>query len=146
MQRVRAIIVASGSVALIERHRDDRHYFVFPGGGQEAGETPHEALIREVMEETGALIEVGQEVARVTFPDHIQRFYLASIRGGEFGIGTGPEYTDPACSNRSSYRPVWFPVTHVNETPVYPQGVAALIVNAQEAGWDEEPALLTDDS
>lgn len=146
MHRVRAIIIASGSIALIERHRDGRHYFVFPGGGREAGEPPHDALVREIMEETGLLIEVGQEVARVNFADHIQRFYLVSIRGGEFGTGTGPEFTDPAWRDRGSYQPIWLPVRALSRKPVYPEGVAALIVDAQEAGWATHPVLLTDGS
>ncbi len=39
--RVRAgvVLIENGKVALIERHRAGKHYFVFPGGGVEEGET-----------------------------------------------------------------------------------------------------------
>ncbi|MGI8405477.1 MAG: GNAT family N-acetyltransferase [Thermomicrobiales bacterium] len=146
MQRVRAIIIESRSIALMERHRENRRYLVFPGGGMEAGETPHEALNREVLEETGLLIDVGPEVATVSFPDHVQRFYLVSVIGGEFGAGTGPEYSDPARTNRGTYQPVWLPLADIGQEPVYPKAVATLVVDAQEAGWPERPIRFTDAS
>lgn len=146
MQRVRAIIIESESILLIKRHRENRQYFVFPGGGVEQGETPHAALAREVLEETSLVIDVGREVASVTFPDHVQRFYLASRTGGELGTGTGPEYTDPAWNLRGTYQPVWLPLADVSQKLVYPADVAALVVKATEAGWSEQPARLTDGS
>ena len=35
-----------------------------PGGGLEAGETPHHAAVRETQEETGLIISAGREFAR----------------------------------------------------------------------------------
>ncbi|MCL6442723.1 MAG: 8-oxo-dGTP diphosphatase MutT [Alicyclobacillus sp.] len=39
----------------------------FPGGKIEAGETPQEALTREIQEELGCIIEVGDFVATCTY-------------------------------------------------------------------------------
>lgn len=49
-------------------------WFVFPGGGQRAGETLHECLIREVEEETSLHVEIGRlrwvrEFVAADFPD-----------------------------------------------------------------------------
>lgn len=59
---VRAIIERDGKLAMIHKLKYD--YYAFPGGGIEDGESYHEALIREVHEETGL---------RVT-PDSIAEF------------------------------------------------------------------------
>lgn len=68
IERVRAIIVKGDTIALVERIRNGKRYLVFPGGGVEAGESFREAVVREVREETGLLIDVHELVATVSFP------------------------------------------------------------------------------
>ncbi len=59
---VRAIIERDGKLAMIHKLKYD--YYAFPGGGIEDGESYHEALIREVREETGLRV----------IPDSIKEF------------------------------------------------------------------------
>ncbi|MDQ2800870.1 MAG: NUDIX domain-containing protein, partial [Armatimonadota bacterium] len=59
MPRAAAIIIQNECVALIERHRAGLRYFIFPGGGVDAGETLEEAVVREVREELGLIVRVG---------------------------------------------------------------------------------------
>jgi 8-oxo-dGTP diphosphatase len=49
-------------------HRRDVDWWNLPGGGMEAGETVDEALCREVREETGMEVEVGQLVGVYSKP------------------------------------------------------------------------------
>ena len=52
-----AAIIRDGKVLIVRRARPPaRGVFTLPGGGVEAGETLHEAVIREVLEETGLVI------------------------------------------------------------------------------------------
>ena len=51
---VRAIIVRDGKLALVHNGKVD--YYMFPGGGIEAGESHEETLIREVKEEAGLVV------------------------------------------------------------------------------------------
>lgn len=51
---VRAIIENNGKLALVHELQHD--YYLFPGGGIDKGETHHDALIREVKEETGLTV------------------------------------------------------------------------------------------
>jgi 8-oxo-dGTP diphosphatase len=61
-----AVIVSKGRVLLGQRRKGDRHPFKweFPGGKVEQGETPREALIRELSEELQIEAKIGPELAR----------------------------------------------------------------------------------
>ena len=50
----RGIIIKDGKVAMI--HSTMYDYYKFPGGGIEAGESPVQAMIREVKEESGLTV------------------------------------------------------------------------------------------
>jgi ADP-ribose pyrophosphatase YjhB (NUDIX family) len=55
---VSAAIIRDGKVLIVRRARPPAYgVFTLPGGGVEAGETLREAVIREVLEETGLTIE-----------------------------------------------------------------------------------------
>ncbi len=55
---VSAAIIRDGKVLIVRRARPPASgVFTLPGGGVEAGETLREAVIREVREETGLLVE-----------------------------------------------------------------------------------------
>lgn len=51
---VRGVVIRGGKVAMI--HVERYGYYVFPGGGIEKGETPGEALRREMAEEAGLIL------------------------------------------------------------------------------------------
>ena len=87
---VAAIIVNNGKVLICQRSRTDSFplKWEFPGGKVEAGETPSQALAREVLEELGASATIGKEFLRVRhkYPekkDPIQLIFLwATIEAG----------------------------------------------------------------
>lgn len=62
-----ALIVKDGKVLLTRRHEADAQggLWEFPGGAREEGESFAECLARELQEELGITVEVGEEVARV---------------------------------------------------------------------------------
>jgi 8-oxo-dGTP diphosphatase len=61
-----AIIFKNGQVLLGQRRKGDRHPFKweFPGGKVEHGESPRQALIRELREELQIEAKIGEELAR----------------------------------------------------------------------------------
>ena len=58
---VAAIILKDGAIFATPRGSGDfKGWWEFPGGKVEAGESPHEALVREIREELNAEISVGE--------------------------------------------------------------------------------------
>ena len=67
--RVVAAVIRDGDriFATQRGYGDWKDYWEFPGGKIEAGETPEEALIREIREELAAEIEVGPLIQTVEY-------------------------------------------------------------------------------
>ncbi len=89
---VGAALVVDGRCLAVQRSALMRSplEWEFPGGKVEAGESAVEALVREVSEELGLAIEVGEFLARGTFeaPWRLIELdvYLARLRGGELEL------------------------------------------------------------
>ena len=143
--RARVILVEQDRLALIRRVRDGQIYYVFPGGGVEHDETPQEAAIREAAEELGVEVELGPLVALARRASgSLHHFYVATLRGGTFGTGTGPEWNgDPARADRGTYEAVWLPIPRLPEHDVRPTAIAARI--ASGIPWDPTSPLEIED-
>lgn len=62
------------------------YHWNFPGGGVEAGETLAEGAKREVLEETGITIKVGEVLESFTSPKHEVTIFLAEYESGEIVV------------------------------------------------------------
>jgi 8-oxo-dGTP diphosphatase len=139
--RAGIILLQDDKIALIERYRAGLHYFTFPGGHVEEGETPERAAIRETEEELGLQVAFKQLVARFGWQGKWQYYYLAEITGGTFGSGNGEEMLAPL-PERGTYRPMWMPVAELLDQPVKPHELAELVIRAIQEGWPEQPIVI----
>jgi 8-oxo-dGTP pyrophosphatase MutT (NUDIX family) len=125
------VIVESGSVALIERVREGRTYYLFPGGGVEPGETPEEAAVREAREELGVDVELGDLVYDEVFAGTRFLYFRARVVGGEFGTGGWPDHAERAEEERvlsGTHRPAWIALDDLAGKDIRPPELAKLVV------------------
>ncbi len=87
---VAGLIERDGKILVCQRQAGDSHQFKweFPGGKVETGETPKQALERELEEELGIRAEVAEEIARYEFrypkrPPILLIFYHVGAFEGE---------------------------------------------------------------
>jgi 8-oxo-dGTP diphosphatase len=92
MQKIRRIVASvitqADKVLIAQRAKKDALYekWEFPGGKMEAGETDHECLIRELMEEFGIQAEIGDYFCTSLFeykgePMEMVVYYVHSYTG-----------------------------------------------------------------
>ena len=140
-KRAGIILIHEGKLALMERHRQGRHYFAFPGGGVDEGETDEQAAIREAMEELGIEVGIVQKAATILREGRRdQVYFLVKWLGGEYGTGTGEEFDEVDAEN-GTYNPVWIPLGELLEKNVVPRGLAELTVKAYKEGWEESVVI-----
>src|SRR5690606_29129579 len=91
-----AVIERRGKILLTHWRRGSLHGWTLPGGGIEGGEDPRDAVVREVMEETGLTARAGkllgvdsrvmirEDVDEDTAPElhTIRIIYRASVQDG----------------------------------------------------------------
>jgi 8-oxo-dGTP pyrophosphatase MutT (NUDIX family) len=144
--RIRAgcVLIEGNNIALIERHRAGRHYFSFPGGGVDEGESYEQAAVREMEEELGLQVKVIRKIADVLFNGKPQYYFLVERIGGEFGTGSGEEYGsyDPAYG---TYQPVWMPLDEILAHNVVPRPLAELVSRSVAQGWPEGAVIISED-
>ncbi len=77
---VDAVIPYRGGIVLIRRKNDPfKGYYALPGGVVEYGETVEDAVVREVMEETGLECAVDRLIGVYSDPDRDPRGHFVSV-------------------------------------------------------------------
>ena len=129
--RLAGIIFIDGGVALM--HRKDvknkplSEYYVFPGGGQEEGETYEEGAIREIKEEFGIDVEIVRKVYEINQDEFGQKsiYFLCKYVGGKFGTGNGPEFNgDLKYADSGKFIPEIVKPEDLEKIPLMPPEIA----------------------
>lgn len=98
--RVAAVLVRDGALLLVRHLKDDQTYWLLPGGGVDYGERLDEALVREVLEETGLTIRVDRvlflsdSIPADRHRHMIQVTFSAEIVGGKVVLGNDPRVVE----------------------------------------------------
>ena len=109
---VAAVIIHDGRIFATQRgYGSYKGGWEFPGGKIEAGETPQEALVREIMEELNVEIEVGKllDTVEYDYPEfHLSMdCFLCTIKSGKMVL---KEHEAAKWLSRETLRSVdWLP-------------------------------------
>lgn len=114
----RAVIVKDDKVLMIERYKNSRHYYVFPGGGIDEGEAPEETVVRELQEELGLEIHEPKLIYTLEEDAGTQYFYLVKEYAGEPVIG-GEE--KERSDENNVYLPGWFDISSLKGLDIWPE-------------------------
>ncbi|GGX14069.1 NUDIX domain-containing protein [Streptomyces noursei] len=147
----RAVVVDEARRILLIRHCDNgREFHVLPGGRVEPGETAAEAAGREVREETGLRVDVGELLwVREYLPERhsgnpyhrtrmqqLQLYFKAQPASGAALSATAPDRTQSAV--------VWHPLATLDELVLLPLGLAKPLTALGTTGAAQAPVYLGD--
>ncbi|CAG9620374.1 NUDIX domain-containing protein [Sutcliffiella rhizosphaerae] len=130
----KAIILKDNQILLTKNKDNDGYFYLFPGGGQEHGETIRDTLLRECMEELGEQVEVGDllhireyigknhEFASSHYDAHQVEFYFVCKLEVEENNSLQP-------NNPDDYQVgvEWISISELQEYRVYPKEITKFI-------------------
>lgn len=87
-----AAVLKGSRLLMVRQTYRGETFWTFPGGTVEPGETPEEAAVREVKEETGLAIRVVRLLSRRPRSGGPGTYhcYLGTVQGGALGLEDNP--------------------------------------------------------
>lgn len=125
--------------ALISRVNVKDHpignYYTFPGGGIEERESLEDGAKREIKEELGIEVNIIKRLYYLEKKEAIEHFFLCEYISGEFGKGTGPEFSNnPEYEHRGEYIPKIIEKQKVKDIMLMPPEIKEKFVKDIEIG------------
>lgn len=140
----RGLIINNGRVILMERWRDGQHYFSIPGGGIEGNETPEQAARREILEEFGLDVDVGQKVYEMSTSDIRHHIFLCQYKGGEPVLQAGSPEAVAQAQGDNRYLPRWIDIEDIATIPLmYWEPLREHLLTDIENGFGVETKTIT---
>ncbi|WP_077600949.1 NUDIX domain-containing protein [Oceanobacillus sojae] len=131
----KAIIIQDKQLLAIKKLDKDGYYFILPGGGQEHGETLHQTLKRECIEEINAGVEIdnllfireyiGKNHEHFEFDSELHQveyMFLCDIKDSIKEIGNG------AVPDEGQIGVEWLPIADLMNYRLYPQAIREKII------------------
>ena len=93
---------------MVRHQNGGRHYWTLPGGGVIEGESPEQATIREVLEETHLDVSIVKLLFEEPYEYGVSYCFLATVKdGAEAILGNDPEEKDVPHQQRMLQEIAW---------------------------------------
>lgn len=125
--RMAAVIVRDNKLLLQHRIKQDREYYVFPGGHQTTQETEAETIVREVLEELGLqILGKPQKIYEYSYKDVMtEKFFLIeNIEDFSLLLPSNPE-TKPGEINE----PIFLSFKEAMEVDLFPKEIIEILAD-----------------
>lgn len=120
----KAIIMRDGRILLTVNSDDQGDFYLLPGGGQKHGETLHQTLKREVLEETGWIVEAGELILVRDYigANHEFAQWESDAHQTEFMFEACPvrRLSDPLLQDAWQTGMEWMLIDRLDEIKLYP--------------------------
>jgi len=143
-QAVRAIVVKDGQLLVMHRNKFGKEYDTLPGGGIDIGETPEQAIIRELHEETGIDVVLGRLVIveDAGDPFGVQYIYLCNYQAGEPTLHPDSDEAKINKLGQNMYKPMWLPLSNLSAAPFFSEKLKPVLIKGIIEGFPETPEVL----
>lgn len=140
MPRNRAVVVVLHNNSLLVMFRKNtREYYTIPGGGVKPGETPEQAALREIKEETSLAIALERPLYELHHDNgDIHYYFLGRYLDGTPAVQVDTnEYKDNQQGD-NLHLPQWMPVGDIPNNLLYPIDVRDRLVEDIQRGFSNE--------
>ena len=141
----RAIIIEDDKMLVMHRNKHGSEYYTLVGGRIQDNETPEQALVREVKEETGLDVTAAKLVFTEEYdePYNSQYIYLCQIAPhGNVAIG---EASEEGFMNRigiNVHTPVWIFTNSLPKLQFRTPALHQALLEALKKGFPKQPLKL----
>lgn len=138
---MRAIVFRDNDMLVMKRNKFGHVYYTLPGGAISIGESPEQALRREMQEETG--LQLGG--ARLVFaedagePYGVQYVYLVDYAGGEPALSPTSDEAEISALGKNLYEPMWLPTAGLADVEFVSPKLQRALADAIKSGFPAQP-------
>lgn len=138
---VRTIVIKDDKLLVMHRNKFGTEYETLPGGKIEVGETPEQALVREVDEETTIAITNHRLVfiEDAGDPYGTQYVYLCDYVSGEPQLKENGEESLINKMGQNLYEPKWVALSDLPTLPFLSEKLKQAILAAASTSFPTEP-------
>ncbi len=141
----RAIIIENNNLLVMQRNKQGMIYYTLVGGMAAEGETPEQAVMREVSEETGLTVTDYQLVytEKHPAPYNSQYIYLCKVAPHEsVGLTIGSEEEKMNRHGMNMHTPYWAPLKQFEKLHFRTPLLQKEILKALKKGFPTEPVAI----
>lgn len=133
----RAIIIRDSNLLVMKRNKFGKQYYTLLGGAIEAEESPQQALVRELKEESGLDVSdyrlVFTEDAGPKFG--FQYIYICADPGGDVRLPSDSIEAKISRDGLNTYEPMWLSLKDLKDSNFLSEQLKQAILKATQAGF-----------